>query len=162
VFEPKKGDLMDRPPRDPNQPILTFPLFMRTGLVSLLLLAGAFALFLWEIQQKAATLAEARTVVVNVVVIVEIFYLLNCRSLTGSIFAVGVLSNLWVIAGIGAMVAAQIFFTYTPIMNRLFHSAPITGESWLRIVAVGVIAFAAVELEKWIRFGWRKVSVQDD
>ena len=153
VFEPKEPDLMARPPRDPREPILTFALFMRTGLVSLLLLAGAFALFVWELQQKAATLAEARTVVVNVVVVVEMFYLLNCRSLTRSIFAVGVLSNLWVIAGIAAMVTAQMFFTYTPIMNRLFHSAPITGESWLRIVAVGAIAFAAVELEKWIRFG---------
>jgi|KBSSwiStaDraftv2_1062776.scaffolds.fasta_scaffold7767073_1 hypothetical protein len=26
-------------------------------------------------------------------------------------------------------------------------------ESWLRIVAVAGIAFAAVELEKWVRFG---------
>jgi hypothetical protein len=38
-------------------------------------------------------------------------------------------------------------------MNKLFHSAPMAGESWLRIVAVAFIAFAAVELEKWIRFG---------
>jgi len=38
----------------------------------------------------------------------------------------------------------------------LFHSAPISGESWLRIAAVAAVAYAAVELEKWIRFGRRR------
>jgi cation-transporting ATPase F len=153
VFEPKEPDLMDRPPRDPRQPILTFPLFMRTGLVSLLMLAGAFALFLWELRREGASLAEARTAVVNVIVMVEALYLLNCRSLTRSIFTLGVFSNLWAILGIGLITAIQLLFTYAPIMNKLFHSAPMAGESWLRIVAVAFIAFAAVELEKWIRFG---------
>ena len=48
AFEPKEPGLMERPPRDPRQPLLTFPLFMRTGLVSLLTLGGAFGLFVWE------------------------------------------------------------------------------------------------------------------
>jgi cation-transporting P-type ATPase F len=159
VFEPKESDLMDRPPRDPNQPILTFPLFMRTGFVSLLMLAGGFALFLWELQREGASLAEARTAVVNAIVMVEAFYLLNCRSLSRSIFALGIFSNLWVILGIGLIVAVQLLFTYAPIMNKLFHSAPISGQSWLRIVAVAAIAFAAVELEKWVRFG-RNISIR--
>jgi magnesium-transporting ATPase (P-type) len=156
VFEPKEPDLMDRPPRDPKQPILTFPLFMRTGLVSLLMLAGAFALFLWELRREGASLAEARTAVVNAIIMVEAFYLLNCRSLTRSIFTLGIFSNFWVIFGIGLIIAVQLLFTYAPIMNKLFHSAPMAGESWLRILAVAAIAFATVELEKWIRFGWQR------
>jgi hypothetical protein len=35
-------------------------------------------------------------------------------------------------------------------MNKLFHSAPITGLAWLNIVAVGLIVFVAVELKKWL------------
>ena len=153
VFEPKEADLMDRLPRDPNQPIFTFPLFMRTGFVSLLMLAGGFALFLWELRREHVPLAEARTAVVNAIVMVEAFYLLNCRSLSRSIFSLGIFSNLWVILGIGLIVAVQLLFTYAPVMNRLFHSAPIDADSWSRILAVAVVAFAAVELEKWIRFG---------
>ncbi len=37
VFEPKETGLMERKPRDPSRPILTFPLFMRTGLISLII-----------------------------------------------------------------------------------------------------------------------------
>ena len=73
---------------------------MRTGFVTLILIAGAFGLFLWE-QARGATLAEARTIVVNVIVVVEIFYLLNCRSLTSSFFSIGFFSNPWVLWGSG-------------------------------------------------------------
>jgi cation-transporting P-type ATPase F len=135
VFESKERDLMQRPPRGPKTPIMTFPVVMRIGLVSALMLAGAFGLFVWEQAAHAASVAEARTIAVNVVVMVLVFYLLNCRSLTHSMFAVGVFSNLWIYAGIASMVAAQLLFTYAPIMNRLFHTAPQEASrfaaSWL-------------------------------
>ena len=131
---------MDRPPRDPRQPILTFPLFMRTGLVSLLMLAGAFALFLWELRREGASLAEARTAVVNVIVMVEALYLLNCRSLTHSFWSAGVFSNLWLICG---------------------------NDAWLRIIAVGIAAFWQWVLrsgfvsnqEKFIMIAWNSSSI---
>ena len=63
--------------------------------------------------------------------------------------------------GIGLIVAVQLLFTYAPVMNGLFHSAPIDADSWSRIVAVAVVVFAAVELEKWIRFG-RNISIRHD
>ncbi len=160
VFEPKEKDLMLRPPRDPKQPIMTFPLFMRTGLVTLILLAGGIGLFLWE-QKNGATLEQARTIVINTIVVVEIFYLLNCRSLTRSMMSIGVFSNRWMLAGIAAMVTAQWLFTYAPLMNRLFHSAPIPAEAWIRIGGVGLLAYSAVGLEKWIRFG-RQYSVASE
>ena len=49
------------------------------------------------------------------------------------------------------MIAAQLLFTYAPIMNHLFHTAPISGQAWLRILAVAVAAYAVVGVEKWIR-----------
>ncbi|MBI3849931.1 MAG: cation-transporting P-type ATPase [Verrucomicrobia bacterium] len=153
VFEPKEQDLMLRPPRDPKRPLLTYPLMMRTGLVSLIMLAGAFWLFFWEMNMAGETIAEARTAVINVIVLVEIGYLFNCRSLNHSFFSVGFLSNRWVIAGSMAMLATQLFFSYGPVMNKLFHTAPISGESWLRILAVAAASFIAVEFEKWLRFG---------
>ncbi|MBM3882977.1 MAG: cation-transporting P-type ATPase [Verrucomicrobia bacterium] len=150
VFEPKERDLMERPPRDPKMPILTGALMTRIGLVSFLMLAGAFGLFLWE-QERGASLAQARTTVVNVVVMVELFYLFNCRSLTRSMFAVGVFSNRWLIAGVLAMIAAQLAVTYTPALNHLFHTAPLPADAWLRILGVALAAYAAVGIEKWLR-----------
>jgi magnesium-transporting ATPase (P-type) len=153
VFEPKERGLMERPPRDPRRPLLTFALVMRTGLVSIVMLAGAYWLFRWEMQVEGETLDAARTAVVNVIVCVEIAYLFNCRSLNHSFFSLGFLANPWALAGAGAMIAAQLLFTYTPMMNRLFQSAPLAAESWLRISAVALAVFTIVEAEKWLRYG---------
>jgi len=151
VFERKEHGLMQRPPRAPEQPILTTPLFLRTALVALLMMAGAFGAFLWEQQIRGKSLIEARTTVVNVIVMVEIFYLLNCRSLLHSIFSIGVFSNRWIFPGIFAMVGAQILLTHTPLMNKLFHTAPLDGPSWLYVFGVGLATYIAVEIEKWLR-----------
>lgn len=147
VFEPREPGIMARPPRDPARPILTPALILRIVLVSLCIVAGGFAFFLWE-TSRGAGLAEARTVVVNVIVMVETFYLLNCRSLTRPFLSLGVFSNLWVVGGVAAMLAAQMLFTYAPVMNKLFHSAPISGMAWLRILGVGLVVFVVVELRK--------------
>jgi len=159
VFEPKEEGLMVRPPRTPNEPILTPLLIGRIVLVSFAMVAGAFTLFLWE-RANGTPLPEARTVVVNVIVMVEVFYLLNCRSLTRPFFSLGLFSNPWVPAGIAAMLFFQGLFTYAPFMHRLFHSAPIDGAAWLRIIGIGMIVFVVIEIKKLInaRNARRKVS----
>lgn len=150
AFEPKEAGIMQRRPRDPHTPILTHDLLGRIGLVGMLLLASAFGLFEWELY-AGASVAEARTVAVGVFVLVELFYLLNCRSLTHSMFQIGLFSNLWVWAGITTMLILQGLFTYLPVMNSMFHSAPIGLASWSRILAVSLLAYGVVEVEKWLR-----------
>jgi magnesium-transporting ATPase (P-type) len=92
------------------------------------MLVGCYPLFHWE-QQRGSGVAEARTVAVNLFVMVGLFYLFNCRSFTRSMFAIGLFSNPWVIFGSLAMVALQLAFTYHPAMNALFHSAPIGPDA---------------------------------
>jgi Ca2+-transporting ATPase len=150
VFEPKEEGLMTRPPRDPMQPLLTKALMARTLWVSLMMTMGAYWLFDWELRVLGATQQAARTSVINVLVLTETAYLFNCRSLHRSAFSVGFLSNPWAIAGALLMVGAQLLFTYATVLNRWFHSAPISSESWLRILAVAAGTFLAVEAEKWL------------
>ena len=151
AFEPKEPGLMLRTPRNPDQPILTKHLVFRICLVGLLLLAGAFGLFEWELSH-GETLAHARTVSVNVFVFGELFYLFNCRSLRYSMFKVGLFSNPWVIFGATSMIALQLLFTYWPTMQTLFGSAAIGGEEWILILGVGLTIYGVIGLEKLL---WR-------
>lgn len=151
AFEAKEPGIMKRPPRQPNAPIMTFDLVMRTLFVGILLVTGVFGLFLYE-QSQGASIEEARTVAVAVLVIGELFYLFNCRSLTRSMFSIGFFSNGWLWVGVLVMLALQILFTYVPFMNLFFDSAPISAEAWARIFGVGVCIYMLVGFEKWIRF----------
>jgi cation-transporting P-type ATPase F len=155
ALEPKEADIMRRKPRDPKEPILTGALVLRILLVGLIILAGAFGLFEYELA-RGASIEEARTVAVNVVIFVEILYLFNARSLTKSPFQLGFFTNLWAIGGAVAMVLIQVLFTYAPFMNRLFGSAPMGVSLWLDVIAVSLAAFFMIEIEKWIRRRVRK------
>lgn len=148
--EPREKDIMRRPPRDPKAPILTGVLLWRILIVGILILVGAFGLFEWE-QLAGSNLAEARTVAVNVVVIIQLFYLFNCRSLTQSVFRIGLFSNLWLIGGIAGIVLLQLLFTYAPFMNHVMSSAPISLAAWAWILALGVLTYVIIEFEKWQR-----------
>jgi cation-transporting ATPase F len=150
AFEPMEPDVMKRPPRDPKASILSGQLLWRVVLVSAILLTGSFGLFVME-KKLGADTAQARTVAVNVFVLVELFYLFNCRSLTRSMWSIGLFSNPWVILGSVSMILAQLFFTYAPFMNTVFHSAPIGLESWGRIMFLAAAGYLIVEMEKGVR-----------
>ncbi|MBL4884882.1 MAG: cation transporting ATPase C-terminal domain-containing protein, partial [Planctomycetaceae bacterium] len=125
-------------------------LVSRIVLVGVLLLIGSFGLFEWELSHGESE-AAARTAAVNVFVVGELFYLFNCRSLTMSMFAVGVFSNRWLLGGVAVMVVLQLAFTYVPIMNIMFHSAPIGLTEWGIILGIGFVIYGIVGIEKRIR-----------
>lgn len=150
AFEPKEPGIMARQPRNPQTPILTGVLLGRIALVSTMLLGGAFGLFEWAMLRGLGE-PVARTITVNVFVFVQMFYLFNCRSLTDSVFHVGLFSNPWVWLGAGSMTVLQILYTYSAFMNRVFESAPLDVAHWLLILTVAVVAYAVVGFEKWMR-----------
>lgn len=154
AVELKEPDIMRRPPRRPDAPILTNELLLRIGLVGVLMLFAALFVFEYELW-TGDSIAQARTAAVNAIVFIEIFYLFNCRSLSQSMFQIGLFSNRWVVIGVGAMIVLQLLFTYAPFMHTLFHSAPIGLEVWLNILGLSFATYLIVEVEKWWR---RRVS----
>jgi cation-transporting P-type ATPase F len=150
ALELKEPDIMTRRPRPPDAPILSRVLVFRMLLVGILILLGAFGLYELELLLGTSETA-ARTVAVNAVVALEIFYVFNCRSLTRSTFQLGFFSNRWVIGGVVGMIALQLLFTYAPFMNQLFLSAPLDLTQWGHVLAVGLVGYLIVEIEKWLR-----------
>ena len=152
AFEPKEAGIMTRPPRDPREPLLTRALMVRILLVSTLLVVGSWWVFEWE-QANGATLAEARTAALNLFVAVEAVYLFSCRSLTRSVWRIGLFSNPWVVLGVATQALGQAAITYLPVMNSVFDTAPISAGAWARILALAVAAGTVVAVDKRLRHG---------
>ena len=147
AFEVREPGIMARPPRPPGRSLLTGGLVWRIAFVSVLMLGAAWWMFTWELSQ-GADVAVARTAAVNVVIAVEIVYLLSCRTLTGPVRAVGWFSNRWIFVGIAAQVAAQIVLTYVPPFQVLFDTAALDLGAWARIAGIAVLAGVVITLEK--------------
>ena len=151
AFEPKEPGIMKRMPREPDSPILNAEMIGRIFSVSTLLLIGAFGLFQWALIQGESE-EVARTLAVTLFVVVQSVFLFNCRSLSVSLFQTPIFSNPWIWVGVAAMLAAQLAFIYTPIMNLLFQSAPLSLTHWGLMLAYGALVLVLVEIEKGI---WR-------
>jgi magnesium-transporting ATPase (P-type) len=152
AFEPKEPGIMNRPPREPDEPILTTSLVVRIIIVGTLLCVGALLFFELALQ-NGRTDAEARTIAVNIFVLGELFYLFNCRSLRYSMFKIGLFSNPLIWLGVSGMLALQVLYTYLPFMNVAFQSAPLTLADWGISCVPGLIIYAVIGLLKYWRYG---------
>jgi cation-transporting ATPase F len=150
AFEPAERGIMRRPPRPPGARVLDTVLIERIVLVGLLMLAGSFGMFLLALD-RGQTMAEARTIAMNVFVAIEIVYLFNCRSLHLPVTAINAFSNPWVWAGAGLQLALQMAITYWAPMNLAFSTAPIPLQAWGEISAIALVAMLVIEIEKRLR-----------
>jgi calcium-translocating P-type ATPase len=149
-FEPHELDVMRRPPRAADRPILTGFGIWRVIFVGLALLGFTLLAFFWMKSEHASD-ALARTVAVNAITIGQVFYLLNSRYLLDSSLSLKAhLGNKYLPLGIGAVVILQILFTYAPPLQRLFDNEAIPLWVWPWLFAGGLVFFVIVEIEKLV------------
>ena len=130
-------------------------LVWRVVLVSLLMAAAALAVFFTALG-RGETLEYARTMVVNMIVVAEIFYLFNVRYLhVRSLSWRGALGTPAVLAAIAGVVAGQLAFTYAPFMQAIFDSRPLALGDGATILVIGAGLMLLLEVEKLAmrRFG---------
>ncbi len=149
AFEPGEPGAMQRPPRRPEQPIMTAAVVRRIVSVGAIMMLGAFGSFTLA-QSMGLSLEQSRTIVVCAFVAMEIGYLVNCRVLDRSVLTVGLFSNRWLLWGVGTMIVLQVLFVQLPFMNDLFSSAPLPWTAWVGVVLLGVVTSLLVGLEKWV------------
>ena len=150
AFEPPETDVMKRPPRRADEPILSRFLIWRIVFVSTILLIGTFGIFLWE-RSQGASLEFARTMAVNTLVMFEAFYLFNTRFLRRSVLnAEGLLGNRVALGAVALVIVFQLLFTYAPPMQTLFQTQALPLESWFAIVVIASSVLFLVEAEKWL------------
>jgi len=156
AFELPDKDIMTRAPRKPKEPLIDKYILFRTIYSSILFAALTFMTFFMfyqvvDVGMGYDRLAHAQSVAVNMLVIgSSLFYLFNCRSMTGSIFNKKFFKNkiLFIVSGI--LILLQIAFTYVPFMQTLFRVAPLRAVDWAFVLAGGLFCLLAIELEKFI------------
>lgn len=158
AFEPAESNIMQRPPRDASEPLLSKFMLWRIGAVSVLLVIAPLGLFLWEVEHHMP-LEEARTMAVNALVVGEIFFLFNSRYIySSSLSREGLLGSRPVLTTIGILLVLQLAFTYFPPMHRLLGTAPISARSWMIVTLAGIAVLLLVELEKAIWRGSQNIA----
>ena len=148
AFEPSEKGIMRRPPRDPDEPIVSGYLLWRIGFVAVIVACFAIGFFFHALN-NGASLLSARTLAVNVLVSGQLFYLFNSRFILQSSLSVkGLLSNRAALVAAGLLVFFQLGLTYLPPLQLWFGTASIRPLDWLWILGAGMVVFVLVEIEK--------------
>lgn len=151
AFEPTEANTLKRPPRDPASAILSRGLVLRIVLVSLLFCAGVFGQF-WLALSQGVSLETARTMAVNTLVVMEIFYLFSVRYAYGSSLSLQGLKGtraVWV--ALLVVTVLQLAFTYLPWLAMWFGAQPLGLAQSVQVLAVGVAMLLLMEAGKAVQ-----------
>jgi Ca2+-transporting ATPase len=143
AFEPKSARVMQRPPRNPNEPLLSPNLLKRILVISAFNWILIFGMFEWA---KATTgnIDVARTMAIQALVVGRIFYLLSISHLGSAIVAKisgrsrQISDAPAILIGIVSTVILQVVFSQWSVMNQLFYTAPLNLNQWLICLLVGL------------------------
>ncbi len=150
AFEPGEKGIIDRPPRDPQEGIMSRLLIQRTILVGLVIAAGVVWNYL-SVLRVGGSLEHARTVAVTTMVFFQFFQAWNSRSEYESIFRINPLSNPFLFYSMIAAGLAQLAFIYAPPLQWVFRTVALNAADWLQILSVAASVLVVVELDKWLR-----------
>ena len=150
AFEPPEADVMRRPPRDRDEPILSSYLVWRIVYVSVVM-GGLTLVLFFMMLERYGDLELARAIAVNTLVAGELAYLLNTRFLWAfPLSPKRFFTNRAVFVSIGVLIFFQMVFTYTAPMQLWFGVTGMKLEHWGYVILAGVIVFVVVEIEKAI------------
>jgi magnesium-transporting ATPase (P-type) len=150
AFEGKEADAMQRPPRRPEERLLSGFVVRRTLTAALVMTASAVAAF--EAGRAAGTrpgaagsvvIAVAQTMAVTTVIAFQIVYMLDCRSLRAPRAGVRQGRNPWVFVGVGVVGALQLMLVYASPLQRLFGTVAL---GWRELGLAALIGAATVPL----------------
>jgi Ca2+-transporting ATPase len=145
--DPVDPGVLARPPRDPRRGLLDRALVTRvvgTGCLTAAVALAAFAAHL-----DAGTEA-ARTAAFSVIVFDELLRSFAARSATRTVWEVGLLSNLRLLAIVVASFGLQLLILHVPALQAVFGSVPISLSDCAFWLALGAVPVTVLELGKLV------------
>ncbi len=147
VERAEKGT-MHRPPRQADQPI-----FDRISLILLVLFGSYIGVVTFLVYQfyLSQSYELANTIAFTTLVVMSNIHTLNFRSLYKPLTAIGWFSNKWILIAILSMLGLQVTAIYTPGLQRILHTVPLSIMHWGVILLCALPIFLLPELYKMIK-----------
>ncbi|MCI9533500.1 MAG: cation-translocating P-type ATPase [Lachnospiraceae bacterium] len=147
-MEPQEEGLLDQPPREPTEGILTKPFLSRILLQGGLIAACTMIAFHFGLETGGA--GTASTMAFATLTLARLFHGFNCRS-EHSIIRLGFSGNLWSVMAFEAGVVLLSAVLFLPGLQVLFAVADLNLHQLLTIVIFAVIPTAVIQAVKTLR-----------
>ena len=147
AFEKAEPGLLDEPPRDPEEGVISRGIASRLAWISLFIAALTLGVFYWLLQRDLP-IDQVRSMVMTQMVMFQFFHVFNSRSLRRSAFRVPIRDNKFLAVSVAGAILAHIGALHLPFMQAIFSTTPLSLRQWGLVVGIGSLVLLAVEIEK--------------
>ena len=147
AMEPAHAKIMTKKPRDPSESMPSKSLTIYTLAIAATIVAGTLGLYMASLNM-GQDLSYARTMAFVALGLFTVYNAYSCRSLEESIFRMNPLGNRTLLLGIAGSIASVLAVVYIPFMQSIFLTRPLTPESWIMVLGVGLLVILAAEVMK--------------
>ena len=152
-------DVMNRPPRARNDPVLTKTLIMRVLQSAAIIMVGTMLVYSHEMLADNKVTRRDTTMTFTCFVLFDMFNALSCRSESKSVLKgeVGLFSNNLFNWAVSLSLVCQLLVIYLPWLQEIFQTEALTLVDLGRLLILCSTVFWADELRKHLRYGQRRL-----
>jgi P-type Ca2+ transporter type 2C len=168
--EPPEPGIMDRPPRAPSERLFSWAVVRRFLFLGTIQSAGVVFAFFWRIHSAHLAFShftvtnhvyrEALTMTEAGIVMSQFFNGFAVRTDEQSVFKVGLLSNLPLVAAEFVGVGIMSCISYLPPLQHVFHTTGLTKYDWLMLTTFGFALLVADEIRKFVHRSRRRLAAE--
>lgn len=147
AFEPSEGDILNRQPRKPEEPIFNRIMIERTIITAIVMGVGGF-FFFRHLLQLGWSESSARNALLLLMVLFENVHIANCRSETKSAFSISLFRSPILICGVIVAFLIHVLSMYFPLGQKFLRTEPIDLSTWLLALACSLSILVVMEIHK--------------
>ena len=147
AFEPSEGDVLNRQPRDPNEPIFNRLMIERTIIAAVVMgFVGFFYFFV--LLRFGWSESSARNALLLLMVLFENVHIANCRSETKSAFSISLLRSPILICGVIGAFLIHVWSMYLPLGQNVLRTEPVDFSTWILTFCCSLSILVVMEAHK--------------
>jgi len=157
-FETPETDLMVRPPRNPSESLINSRFKWRIATQALVITSGPLIAFAFTVH-RGMGLSGCRTVAFMTLALGQLLHVFNVRRKNGLGFDASLLRAPYLWAACVITLALQLLAVYTPALQRVLHTVPMTVPMWTITMLGAVGPVLALQIYAGLhRVPWRKCA----
>jgi Ca2+-transporting ATPase len=140
-LDPADEDIMNRDPVKSSEGIFAghmMRLILIRGVLTGLSTLGAFSAVFFTFGDIDA----ARTTAFMTLVLIQLVYAFECRSLHKTIFEIDIRDNLWLVASCAISLLMMLAVVYIPALSVIFRTVPLEIRHW--VIIAGITALGPI------------------
>lgn len=148
-----EADIMQEPPRNPNEPLLDSELKLTIAIQSIAITISTLGAYMIGLNWYGESgVAIARTMAFATLIIAELLRSYSARSIKDTLFSIGVFSNKKLVWATLFSLALTLIVMEIPVVRELFKLTPLGVMDWVVIIVGSLIPLVLGEIQKVIRF----------